>query len=29
MIPCAICDLQFGVELPEPDEMQISVLGMY
>ncbi|XP_023709422.1 C2 domain-containing protein 5 isoform X2 [Cryptotermes secundus] len=28
MVPCALCDLQFGVELPEPDELQISVLGM-
>ncbi|XP_069698678.1 C2 domain-containing protein 5 isoform X2 [Periplaneta americana] len=28
MIPCALCNLQFGVELPEPDELQISVLGM-
>ncbi|XP_068082905.1 C2 domain-containing protein 5 [Anabrus simplex] len=28
MIPCALCDLQFHVELPEPDEIQISVLGM-
>ncbi|XP_021942758.1 C2 domain-containing protein 5 isoform X5 [Zootermopsis nevadensis] len=28
MIPCALCDLQFGIELPEPDELQIFVLGM-
>nr|CAD7259953.1 unnamed protein product [Timema shepardi] len=28
MVPCALCDLQFSVELPEPDEMQLSVLGM-
>jgi uncharacterized protein YbjQ (UPF0145 family) len=28
MVPCALCDLQFSIELPEPDEMQISVLGM-
>ncbi|CAG2067302.1 unnamed protein product, partial [Timema podura] len=27
MVPCALCDLQFSVELPEPDEMQLSVLG--
>nr|CAD7459180.1 unnamed protein product [Timema tahoe] len=26
MVPCALCDLQFSVELPEPDEMQLSVL---
>ncbi|GJQ66805.1 hypothetical protein Trydic_g18573 [Trypoxylus dichotomus] len=28
MIPCALCDMQFRVALPEPDEIQICVLGM-
>ncbi|XP_048513656.1 uncharacterized protein LOC105693991 isoform X2 [Athalia rosae] len=28
MVPCALCDLQFKVELPEPDEIQLSVVGM-
>ncbi|KAK9890127.1 hypothetical protein WA026_008936 [Henosepilachna vigintioctopunctata] len=28
MVPCAVCDLQFGVDLPEGDEVQICVLGM-
>ncbi|XP_063241402.1 C2 domain-containing protein 5 isoform X3 [Bacillus rossius redtenbacheri] len=28
MVPCALCNLQFSVELPEPDELQLSVLGM-
>lgn len=28
MIPCALCDMQFRVGLPEPDEIQICVLGM-
>lgn len=28
MIPCALCDLQFRIDLPEPDEIQLCVLGM-
>lgn len=28
MVPCALCDLQFTVELPENDEVQLCVLGM-
>ena len=28
MIPCAICGLHFKVALPEPEEMQLSVIGM-
>lgn len=28
MIPCALCDLQFRVALPEPDDIQICVLGV-
>lgn len=28
MIPCALCNLQFRVDLPEPDEIQLYVLGM-
>lgn len=28
MIPCALCNLQFRVDLPEPDEIQLCVLGM-
>lgn len=28
MIPCALCNLQFTVDLPEPDEIQLCVLGM-
>lgn len=27
MIPCALCDLQFRVDLPEPDEIQLTLLG--
>lgn len=28
MIPCALCDLQFRVDLPEPDEIQLTLLGI-
>ncbi|XP_026282094.1 C2 domain-containing protein 5 isoform X2 [Frankliniella occidentalis] len=28
MVPCALGQLQFFVELPEPDELQLSLLGM-
>ncbi|XP_058806440.1 C2 domain-containing protein 5 isoform X2 [Phymastichus coffea] len=28
MVPCALCDLQFKVSMPEPDEIQLSVVGM-
>ncbi|XP_063929582.1 C2 domain-containing protein 5 isoform X2 [Zophobas morio] len=28
MVPCALCDLQFRVDLPETDEIQLCVLGM-
>lgn len=28
MVPCALCDLQFRLDIPEPDELQLSVLGM-
>lgn len=28
MIPSALCNLQFTVDLPEPDEIQLCVLGM-
>ncbi|XP_012277373.1 uncharacterized protein LOC105698056 isoform X2 [Orussus abietinus] len=28
MVPCALCDLQFKVALPEQDEIQLSVIGM-
>ncbi|XP_060536956.1 C2 domain-containing protein 5 isoform X2 [Cylas formicarius] len=28
MIPCALCDLQFRVDLPESDEIQLCVIGM-
>lgn len=28
MVPCAVCHMEFNVELPEQDEIQISVLGM-
>ncbi|KAL5274474.1 C2CD5 family protein [Megaselia abdita] len=28
MVPCAICDLQFKLELPESDEIQVLVTGM-
>lgn len=28
MIPCALCDLQFRVDSPEPDEIQLCVVGM-
>lgn len=27
MVPCALCDLQFRVDLPETDEIQLCVLG--
>ncbi|KAF4532893.1 hypothetical protein B566_EDAN001497 [Ephemera danica] len=26
MVPCAVCHMEFNVELPEPDEIQITVL---
>lgn len=29
MIPCAICNLEFRIELPEPDEIQLTMLGLY
>lgn len=28
MVPCALGRLQFFVELPEPDELQLSLLGI-
>jgi len=28
MVPCALCDLQFRIDVPEPDEIQLSVIGM-
>lgn len=28
MVPCALAQLQFFVELPEADELQLSLLGM-
>lgn len=28
MIPCALCNLQFRIDLPEADEIQLCVLGM-
>ena len=28
MAPCALCDMQFKVALPEQDEIQLSVVGM-
>ncbi|XP_024947797.1 uncharacterized protein LOC107274679 isoform X2 [Cephus cinctus] len=28
MVPCALCDLQFKIALPEQDEIQLSVVGM-
>ncbi|XP_076262270.1 C2 domain-containing protein 5 isoform X2 [Rhynchophorus ferrugineus] len=28
MVPCALCDLQFRIALPEPDEVQLYVIGM-
>lgn len=28
MVPCALCDLQFRIDLPEPDEIQLCVIGM-
>ncbi|XP_034253611.1 C2 domain-containing protein 5 isoform X2 [Thrips palmi] len=28
MVPCALGQLQFFVELPEPDELQLTLLGM-
>lgn len=29
MIPCALCDLQFRINSPEADEVQLCVLGIY
>ncbi|XP_011869811.1 PREDICTED: C2 domain-containing protein 5 [Vollenhovia emeryi] len=28
MVPCALCDMQFKVGLPEQDEIQLTVVGM-
>uniref|UniRef100_A0A1Y1LMR1 Uncharacterized protein n=1 Tax=Photinus pyralis TaxID=7054 RepID=A0A1Y1LMR1_PHOPY len=28
MVPCALCNLKFRIDLPEPDEIQLTVLGM-
>ncbi|KAJ8667412.1 hypothetical protein QAD02_009075 [Eretmocerus hayati] len=28
MVPCALCDLQFKISMPEQDEIQLSVVGM-
>lgn len=28
MIPCALCNLEFRIDLPEPDEIQFTLLGM-
>ncbi|OXU23143.1 hypothetical protein TSAR_015077 [Trichomalopsis sarcophagae] len=28
MVPCALCDLQFKIAMPEQDEIQLSVVGM-
>lgn len=28
MVPCALCDLEFRIDLPEPDEIQLCVLGI-
>ncbi|KAG7189108.1 hypothetical protein KM043_008683 [Ampulex compressa] len=28
MVPCALCDMQFKVALPEQDEIQFTVIGM-
>ncbi|ENN76819.1 hypothetical protein YQE_06660, partial [Dendroctonus ponderosae] len=28
MVPCALCDLQFRIDIPEPDEIQLCVIGM-
>lgn len=28
MVPCALCDLQFRIDVPEPDEIQLCVIGM-
>lgn len=28
MVPCALCNLQFKFVLPEPDEIQLSVVGI-
>lgn len=28
MVPCALCDMQFKVALPEQDEIQLTVIGM-
>lgn len=28
MIPCALCNVQFIINLPEPEEIQMCVLGM-
>lgn len=27
MVPCALCDLQFRIDVPEPDEIQFCVIG--
>lgn len=27
MVPCALCDLQFRIDIPEPDEIQLCVIG--
>lgn len=29
MVPCALCDLEFRIDLPEPDEIQLCVIGEY
>lgn len=29
MVPCALCDLQFRVDLPEADEIQLCVMGTH
>ncbi|CAG9760324.1 unnamed protein product [Ceutorhynchus assimilis] len=28
MVPCALCDLQFRIDIPEADELQLCVIGM-
>ncbi|XP_044009971.1 uncharacterized protein LOC122853535 [Aphidius gifuensis] len=28
MVPCALCDLQFKIAIPEQDEIQLTVIGM-
>ncbi|XP_071574192.1 C2 domain-containing protein 5 isoform X2 [Temnothorax nylanderi] len=28
MVPCALCDMQFKIALPEQDEIQLTVVGM-